>query len=179
MPNAYVYNAREYGNMLMCLGEARGNASHALRIYRERFPTARHPADSRLITAAFQRVLENRPIALVAAGGGIRERLNELFDDRWIGRLGPHAWPPRSPDLTPLDFFLWGYVKERVFNRECDSADEMRQRIVDVFDKLRTDCVEDHTMMPRLHEEMQNRAQICLEMNGAQFEPHLIRPRRI
>ncbi|CAK1595201.1 unnamed protein product [Parnassius mnemosyne] len=109
----------------------------------------------------------------------VRERLNELFDDRWIGRLGPHAWPPRSPDLTPLDFFLWGYVKERVFNRECDSADEMRQRIVDVFDKLRTDCVEDHTMMPRLHEEMQNRAQICLEMNGAQFEPHLIRPRRI
>ncbi|CAK1578802.1 unnamed protein product [Parnassius mnemosyne] len=69
----------------------------------------------------------------------VRECLNELFDDRWTGRLGLHAWPPRSSDLTPLDFFLWGYVKERVFNRECDSADEMRQRIVDVFDKLRTD----------------------------------------
>ena len=23
-------------------------------------------------------------------------------------------WPPRSPDITPLDFFLWGYVKDRV-----------------------------------------------------------------
>ncbi|CAK1580733.1 unnamed protein product [Parnassius mnemosyne] len=80
----------------------------------------------------------------------VRERLNELFDDRWIGRLGPHAWPPRSPDLTPLDFFLWG-MYERVFNRECDSAEEMRLRIVDAFEKLRTDCVEDHTMMPRLH----------------------------
>ncbi|CAK1596564.1 unnamed protein product [Parnassius mnemosyne] len=45
-------------------------------------------------------------------------RLTELFDDHWIGRQGPHAWPPRSPDLTPLDFFLWGYVKERVFNRK-------------------------------------------------------------
>ena len=39
---------------------------------------------------------------------------------RWIGRTGPkdlalHYWPPRSPDMTPCDFFLWGYVKERVY----------------------------------------------------------------
>ena len=26
-------------------------------------------------------------------------------------------WPPRSPDLTPCDFFLWGYVKVHVFVR--------------------------------------------------------------
>jgi len=30
--------------------------------------------------------------------------------------MGPkdlaHSWPPRSPDMTPCDFFLWGYVKE-------------------------------------------------------------------
>lgn len=29
----------------------------------------------------------------------------------WIGRGGPVLWPPRSPDLTHLDFFLWGYLK--------------------------------------------------------------------
>ena len=39
---------------------------------------------------------------------------------RWIGRTGPkdlalHSWPPRSPDMTPCDFFLQGYVKERVY----------------------------------------------------------------
>ena len=39
---------------------------------------------------------------------------------RWIGRTGPkdlalHSWPPRTPDMTPCDFFLWGYVKERVY----------------------------------------------------------------
>ncbi|KAF9796188.1 hypothetical protein SFRURICE_010197 [Spodoptera frugiperda] len=70
MPQPYVYSARDYGNMLMCLGEARGNASLALRIYRERHPNVRHPSDSRVITAAFQRVLENRPIAPAASGGG-------------------------------------------------------------------------------------------------------------
>jgi hypothetical protein len=30
---------------------------------------------------------------------------------RWIGRGGPIAWLPRSPDLNPLDFFFVGYVK--------------------------------------------------------------------
>ena len=44
-----------------------------------------------------------------------RDTLNELFDDHWIGRAGPIAWPPRSPDLTPMDFFLWGYIKSIVY----------------------------------------------------------------
>jgi hypothetical protein len=34
---------------------------------------------------------------------------------RWIGRGGSITWPPRSPDLTPLDFFLWGYAKNIVY----------------------------------------------------------------
>jgi hypothetical protein len=29
--------------------------------------------------------------------------------DRRIGRGGPTAWPPLSPDLNPLDFYLWGH----------------------------------------------------------------------
>jgi len=32
-----------------------------------------------------------------------------------IGRGGPAAWPLRSPDINPLDIFLWGYVKIEVF----------------------------------------------------------------
>ncbi|CAK1579873.1 unnamed protein product [Parnassius mnemosyne] len=109
----------------------------------------------------------------------VRERLTELFDDRWIWRTRATRLATSLTRSDPVRLLSVGYVKERVFNRECDSADEMRQRIVDVFDKLRTDCVEDHTMMPRLYEETQHRAQICLEMNGAQFEPHLIRAQRI
>ncbi|KAJ4440389.1 hypothetical protein ANN_08530 [Periplaneta americana] len=35
-----------------------------------------------------------------------RRYLDRRFPDRWIGRGGPIAWPPRSPDLNPLDFYL-------------------------------------------------------------------------
>ena len=37
--------------------------------------------------------------------------LRERFQDRVISRNGDVQWPPRSCDITPLDFFLWGYVK--------------------------------------------------------------------
>jgi len=34
--------------------------------------------------------------------------LTTTYNDYWIGQGGPMAWPPRSPDLIPMDFFLWG-----------------------------------------------------------------------
>ncbi|GFV05980.1 hypothetical protein TNCV_3142711 [Trichonephila clavipes] len=37
--------------------------------------------------------------------------LKDTFGDRLISRFGPVNWPPRSCDLTPLDYFLWGFVK--------------------------------------------------------------------
>jgi hypothetical protein len=41
--------------------------------------------------------------------------LDETFPGRWVGRGGPTAWPPRSPELTTLDFFAWGFIKDVVY----------------------------------------------------------------
>ena len=38
----------------------------------------------------------------------VREYPNNVFPNRWIGRGGPIQWLPRSPNLTPMDFFFWG-----------------------------------------------------------------------
>ena len=40
-----------------------------------------------------------------------RQVMNEIFDEKWIGRGGPVAWPPRSLDLTSPDYFSWDFVK--------------------------------------------------------------------
>ena len=50
----------------------------------------------------------------------IPDHLNATLPGRWNDRAGHHdlpivVWPPRSPDLTPCDFFLWGYVKDIVY----------------------------------------------------------------
>ena len=41
--------------------------------------------------------------------------LRAAFPGRLISRFGDVPWPPRSPDLTPPDFFLWGYLKGKVY----------------------------------------------------------------
>src|SRR5207245_994784 len=60
----------------------------------------------------------------------VRNFLTETFNEKWIGRQGPIAWPPRSPDLTVCDFWLWGYLKGKIFdeNRPKTLA-ELRARI--------------------------------------------------
>lgn len=35
----------------------------------------------------------------------LREHLDEEYPGRWTGRAGTIAWPARSPDLNPMDFF--------------------------------------------------------------------------
>ena len=44
--------------------------------------------------------------------------------------LALHSWPPKSPDMTPCDFFLRGYVKERVYVPPLPAdLDELTHRI--------------------------------------------------
>ena len=50
----------------------------------------------------------------------VREYLNNVFPNRWIGRGGPVQWPPRSPDLTPMDIFIWGEMKCLVYETPID-----------------------------------------------------------
>ncbi|KAJ8893412.1 hypothetical protein PR048_006003 [Dryococelus australis] len=44
-----------------------------------------------------------------------RTETTSLFALEWIGRGGPISWPARSPDLTPLDYFLWGHIKDVIY----------------------------------------------------------------
>jgi hypothetical protein len=48
----------------------------------------------------------------------VRNHLDREMAGRWISRSGPVAWPPRSPDLSPLYFFSWGYVNNIVYQTE-------------------------------------------------------------
>jgi hypothetical protein len=46
------------------------------------------------------------------------EFLKNLFRKKLACRGGRVAWYGRSPDLNPLDFYLWGYLQSTVFNTE-------------------------------------------------------------
>ena len=54
-----------------------------------------------------------------------------------IGRGEPIPWPPRSPDLNPLDFYLWGHLKALVYATPVPDEEIHRARIVEGCDTIR------------------------------------------
>ena len=73
-------------------------------------------------------------------GSHVRRFLDATFRNRWIGRDGPTPWPPRSPYITPLDFFLWGYVKDKVFLTPIPDITNLKARITDAFAAILKTC---------------------------------------
>ncbi|GFX61846.1 putative DD41D transposase [Trichonephila clavipes] len=63
--------------------------------------------------------------------------LKDTFGDRLISRFGPVNWPPKSCDLTPLNYFLWGYVKSLVYADEPQSLDYFQDNIHRVIADIR------------------------------------------
>ena len=59
----------------------------------------------------------------------VRAFLNEHYGNRWIGRGGPVNWPACSPDLTSADFYLWGFLKNAVFEQQPTTRADMQDRI--------------------------------------------------
>lgn len=94
----------------------------------------------------------------------VRDYLDLVFPNRWIGRLGTIEWPPRSPDLTPLDFFLWGFLKDKVFRTVPANIQEMQDRIEE-------NClIPDEETFERVRESFVKRILLCITEEGKQFE---------
>ena len=67
----------------------------------------------------------------------VRNFLNYHFPERLIGRGGPHNWPTRSPDLSPLDYCVWGWMKDPVYSVKVGTRDALLGRILDAADHIR------------------------------------------
>jgi hypothetical protein len=102
--------------------------------------------------------------------GHVRDHLNDHLPQRWIGRAGPNDlplmfWLPRSPDLTPCDFFFWGYVKDKLFVPPLpQDLQQLRQRIRDAVDSI------DQDMLARVWQELDYRVDLCRVTGGAHIE---------
>jgi len=97
-------------------------------------------------------------------GLSVREWLDKTFQDRWIGRRGPVEWPPRSPDLSPLDFFLWGHLKSKVYENRPRTIEQLKVAIT-----FNIALVSEDTLA-KLGREWTRRIADCIQVNGQQFE---------
>lgn len=100
----------------------------------------------------------------------VRRFLNESLPQRWIGRMGNadlalQFWPPRSPDLTVCDFFLWGYVKDAVYVPPLPmNLNELRNRLTAAVNSVTQDILQ------RVWDEFSYRLDVVRAAGGGHVE---------
>lgn len=99
--------------------------------------------------------------------GVAREFLNTHFPDKWIGTAGPVEWPARSPDLSPLDFYLWGYLKDELYKTRYATVEEMMEKIEDILNGIH------HNSLRKATQGLIKRSHACIYVDGDLFE-HLL-----
>lgn len=86
--------------------------------------------------------------------------IRPLFPDRLISKFGDIHWPPRSPDLSMCDFFLWGHLKARVYEHKPRTLEELKNAI-------RVEVAQiDRAMLERVYANFEERLQKCINDNG-------------
>jgi hypothetical protein len=98
--------------------------------------------------------------------------LREMFPGRLISLRGDMGWSARSPDLRPCDFFLWGYLKEKVFKHRPRSLEDLKKRIRQEIDAIPSEITR------RVMKNFRERLQQCVANNGRHmsdmiFKTHL------
>lgn len=103
----------------------------------------------------------------------VRQLLDREFPGRWMGRgsvrhSAPVAWPPRSPDLTPLDFWVWGDMKQRIFTQDFRprTVAELKESIRRVVAEMN----EDRETRIEVFNEYQRRLRECIRRGGQSVE---------
>jgi len=90
--------------------------------------------------------------------------IQSFFSDRVISK---GFWPPRSPDLTPADYFLWGYLKERVYQNKPRTTDALKANITEEIQAVTAG------VLARTFQNMAHRVQSCLDANGG-YVQHML-----
>ena len=86
--------------------------------------------------------------------------LREMFPSRLVSLRGDIGWPARSPDLTPCDFFLWGYLKAEVYKHRPQTLKALKDAIREEVAAIPPEMT--NTVMENFRERLRQ----CIANNG-------------
>ncbi|KAJ8894592.1 hypothetical protein PR048_007256 [Dryococelus australis] len=103
-----------------------------------------------LLQAELLPLLEDIPLAHDGAPPHFHRTLvehsNAHFPERWIGRGGFHPLPPQYPYLSPLDYCVWGWMMNIVYQRTAQTREELLARIMHATTESKDNCVQAATL---------------------------------
>ena len=90
--------------------------------------------------------------------------IESFLKDRIISKS---FWPPRSPDLTPDDFFLWGPLKGKVNKNTPRTFEQLKDATRQEIQAVNFDT------LVKVFQNLEKRIQLCLDVKGDQFQHRL------
>ena len=86
--------------------------------------------------------------------------IREAFPGRLISRNVDIPLPPRSPDLSPSNFFLWGYLKSKVYQGRPRTIPELKEAIQSEIAAI------PGAMLENVMKSFSDRLQECIQFEG-------------
>ncbi len=92
----------------------------------------------------------------------VQNHLRQKFGNNFIGVGGVTPWPARSPDLTIPDFFLWGYLKDKVYSHNIENVQQLQQYIEFEVQKIN----QNKELLKKVYQSFEHRIHLCIEKEG-------------
>lgn len=80
--------------------------------------------------------------------------------------IRPEHWPPYSPDLNPLDYYLWSRMEQSVNTKRWTSVDALKEKIRDEWGRL------DDSEVAGACRAFWSRVQKCVDLKGEPLGRH-------
>jgi hypothetical protein len=91
--------------------------------------------------------------------------LQQHFPGRHVSSKTTIPWAPHSPDLSPLDYMLWGYLKSKVYVNKPDTIQSLKAAIKKEMQRVSV------AMIDRTIEDLQHtRLPSIIQRSGRHFE---------
>ena len=89
--------------------------------------------------------------------------LTKYFGERVISYKSTNIWPPYSPDMNPCDFFLWGYLKDKVFTENPVSCNDIKNHATKICSSITIETCK------KVINNLSIRLRCCVTKNGKHF----------
>ena len=87
-----------------------------------------------------------------------------VFEDRIISRRADIVWPPLRCDQTPLEYYLWGVVKDKCYADKPETNEALKDNIREAIDEIQLHTIDN------VLKNWTDRVGYCMARRGSHYD---------
>ena len=88
----------------------------------------------------------------------------DFLRDRCPDFITRDEWPPRLPDLNPLDYSMWSILEEKACAKPHTNVESLKRALVKAWDEISVE------ILKKIVDDFPKRLKACVEADGGHFE---------